>query len=206
MGCDCELKARDERERKTLIAVLLVNAFMFAFEVGLGVIAQSTALVADSLDMLADASVYAIGLYAVGRTGALKRNAARLSGIVQIFLAVLVLVDVLRRFVFGSEPISELIIGVGFVALVANVICLRIIAKHRDGGIHMKASLIFSANDVIANIGVIFSGILVLLLDSRFPDLVIGLIISIVVMSGGIRILKETSEDGNKANSTSKKP
>jgi len=193
-GCGCEIEAQNDQERKTLMIVLGINAFMFVFELVLGLVAESTGLIADSLDMFADASVYSIGLYAVGKSAALKGKAAQLSGIVQIVLAVLVLFDVLRRFLLGSEPVSILMMGVGLIALVANSICLSLISKHRDGGIHMRASVIFSTNDVIANIGVIVSGALVWALGTRSPDLVIGLIIAAVVLRGGIHILKETRE------------
>lgn len=192
-GCGCEMEARNEQERRTLRIVLGINAVMFMFEIVLGWLAQSTGLIADSLDMLADALVYAISLYAVGRADALKDRAARLSGMLQIGLAVLVLVDVLRRFLYGSEPVSLLMMGVGAVALVANSICLALIARHRDGGVHMRASLIFSANDVIANLGVIVSGGLVWLLGSRYPDLFIGFVIAGLVLYGGIRILREVA-------------
>ena len=105
----------------------------------------------------------------------------------------MVLFEVLRRFVQGSEPVSGLIMAVGCLALIANVICLVLISRHRDGGIHMRASVIFSTNDVIANVGVILSGALVWALGSPYPDLVIGLIIALVVLRGGVRILKESN-------------
>jgi Co/Zn/Cd efflux system component len=54
----------------------------------------------------------------------------------------------------------------------------------------MKASWIFSANDVIANVGVILAGFLVTVTSSRYPDLVIGLIIAVVVLNGARRILQ----------------
>ncbi len=188
------MEARNEQERKTLLIVLGINAFMFVFEMTLGLLAQSTGLIADSLDMFADATVYAISLYAIGKSSDLKTKAAKLSGIAQIFLALVVLADVLRRFILGSEPVSALMMGVGFIALLANATCLSLIAKHRNGGIHMRASLIFSKNDVIANIGVILSGILVWALGSRYPDLVIGSVIAVVVLRGGLQILKEAAE------------
>lgn len=193
-GCGCEMEARNAQERKTLLIVLGINAFMFVFELVLGLLAESTGLIADSLDMLADALVYSISLYAVGKSANLKTNAARSSGVAQIILALLVLADVLRRLIYGSEPVDTLMMGVGFTALIANSICLSLIAKHQNDGIHMRASLIFSKNDVIANIGVILSGALVWALGSRYPDLVIGLIIAAVVLRGGIHILKESAE------------
>lgn len=192
-GCGCEMEARDGRERKTLLLVLGINAFMFVFEMALGLLAQSSGLIADSLDMFADAFVYAISLYAVGKSSKLKTRAAKLSGIAQISLALMVIADVLRRFITGSEPVSALMMGVGCIALFANAACLLMISKHRDSGVHMRASLIFSANDVIANIGVILSGVLVWALGSRYPDLVIGFMIAAVVLRGGLKILKEAA-------------
>lgn len=190
--CGCEVEAGSEQERKTLLTVLAINAFMFVFEMTLGLLAQSTGLIADSLDMFADASVYTISLYAVGKSSTLKTKSAKLSGFAQIFLALLVLADVLRRFIFGSDPVSTIMMGVGVIALLANATCLYLIAKHRDGGVHMRASFIFSKNDVIANVGVILSGALVWVLGNRYPDLVIGFIIAVIVLRGGLQILKES--------------
>ncbi|MCK5189507.1 MAG: cation transporter [Methylococcales bacterium] len=192
--CGCEMEAKNDQERRTLRLVLGINAFMFVFELVLGIIAQSTGLIADSLDMLADASVYTLSLYAVGKNSALKTKSAKLSGYAQISLAILVLADVIRRFVLGSEPDSELMISVGVIALVANSICLYLISKHKDGEIHMRASFIFSKNDVIANIGIILSGVLVWVLGNRYPDLIIGFIIAVVILRGGFQILNESAK------------
>lgn len=87
-----------------------------------------------------------------------------------------------------------LMMSMGAIALIANVSCLMLIAKHRKGGVHMRASWIFSTNDVIANLGVIISGGLVMYLDSLLPDLIIGALISVVVVRGGVQILHEAKE------------
>src|SRR5690606_24845662 len=112
------------KEAGTLKILLGINAAMFAIELGAGLIAQSTGLVADSLDMFADAAVYGLALFAVGRAARLQVRAAHLAGIFQIVLALGVLVEVARRFLYGSEPASMLMMGFGLVALVANVSCL----------------------------------------------------------------------------------
>mgnify|MGYP000007860134 FL=1 len=192
--CGCEFEARNQAERRVLIALMAINGVMFVAEFALGWLAQSTGLIADSLDMLADATVYAISLYAVGRAAAAKQTAARLSGWLQISLACLVLMDVLRRTFLGSDPQSAWMIGVALVALIANVACMWLIRKHRDGEVHMRAAWIFSANDVIANVGLILAGVLVAATGSRWPDLVIGLIVASVVLRGGIRILHESKQ------------
>lgn len=192
--CGCEFEARNAAERKTLIAVLVINALMFVTEFSVGLVADSTGLTADSLDMLADAMVYAISLFAIGRSGKTRRRAAFGSGLFQIALALGVLFEVIRRFIVGSEPVSGLMMSLGGVALVANVACLFLLAKHRNGDVNLRASWIFSTNDVIANVGVILSGGLVLLLGSRIPDLIIGGIISAVVLRGGVKILRTSSD------------
>ncbi len=177
-------------ERKTLKTLLLINFGMFLFEIVFGLLSESTGLIADSLDMLADSLVYAISLAATGKALSSKRKAALTSGIFQILLAFGCILEVFRKLVYGSEPASLTMIAVSVLALVANVGCLALLHKHKDDGVHMKASWIFSANDVIANIGVILAGILVFATGSRYPDLVAGLLISIIVLWGGIRIIK----------------
>ena len=169
--------------------LLAINGAMFVFELIVGLIAQSTGLIADSLDMFADAAVYGLALYAVGRAAALKMKAAHIAGWLQVVLALGALLEVVRREVVGSEPASMLMMSIGLVALIANVTCLVLIAKKRDRGAHMTASYIFSANDVIANAGVIVAGVLVAWTGSSYPDLVIGAVIALIVLSGARRIL-----------------
>ncbi len=193
--CGCNLEIKNREESRILIILISINASMFFIEITLGIMSESTALIADSLDMLADATVYAIGLYAVGREARVKIKAAHISGIFQIILGAAVLIDVMRRAIAGSEPESFLMIYVGIAALIANTVCLQLISKHKEGEVHMRASWIFSKNDVIANIGIILGGVLVYLLDSRFPDLVIGFAIAIIVIRGGIHIVKDASNE-----------
>lgn len=187
--CGCEMQAKNAAERRTLRWLLAINGSMFTVELITGLLANSTALLADSLDMLADATVYGISLAAVGGSKRGKIRAALISGSFQMTLAGLVLVDVIRRFLLGSAPEPGWMMGIGAIALLANVICLSLIAKHRQGEVHMRASWIFSRNDVIANLGVICAGGLVQLFNSRIPDLVMGLLITGLVLRGGIEII-----------------
>ncbi|MCP5093163.1 MAG: cation transporter [Gammaproteobacteria bacterium] len=189
--CDCDVEVESNGQGRVLWILLSINAIMFIAEMTAGILAESTGLIADSLDMLADTTVYAIGLYAVGRAASEKIRAASLSGLFQIMLAVGVAVEVGRRMLFGSEPEALFMIGVSIVALIANVVCLAFISKHRNGEVHMRASWIFSKNDVIANIGVIVAGVLVYAFASPIPDLLIGALISFVVLRGGLAIVAD---------------
>ncbi len=180
----------DALESRTLRLLLAINAAMFVVELGAGLTFQSTGLLADSLDMLADAAVYGLSLYAVGRAASRKLRAARVSGALQLALAVAALGQVAYRLLFGSEPEPMWMVGVSAVALLANVTCLALIWRHREGGAHMRASYIFSTNDVLANLGVIVAGLLVALTSSNIPDLLVGGAIGVLVLTGAIRILR----------------
>lgn len=178
-----------EQESGTLRWLLGINAVLFVVEMTAGLIAHSTGLIAESLDNFADAAVYGLALYAVGHSVKMQVRAAHLAGVLQLILAVGVLVEVVRRFVFGSEPESLVMIAIAFVALIANTACLLMVSKHREGGAHMKASWIFSANDVVINLGVITAGALVAWTGSNYPDLIIGTIAGGIVLNGARRIL-----------------
>jgi len=179
-------------QKKLLWAVLAINFAFFIIEIVTGVISKSMGLVADSLDMLADSFVYGISLLAVGGTLIRKKRIAKLAGYFQIILAVIGFMEVLRRF-FGDEklPNFSTMIVVSIFALIANGICLYILQKSKSKEeAHMKASMIFTSNDVIINIGVITAGILVHWLNSEKPDLIIGTIVFALVIQGAMRILK----------------
>jgi|TARA_R110000782_G_scaffold70769_2_gene142121 cation transport ATPase len=178
-----------EQESGTLRWLLGINAVLFVAEMTAGLIAHSTGLIAESLDNFADAAVYGLALYAVGHSVKTQVRAAHLAGVLQLILAVGVLAEVVRRFVFGSEPESLVMMGIAFIALIANTTCLLLISKHREGGAHMKASWIFSANDVVINLGVITAGALVAWTGSNYPDLIIGSIAGVIVLNGARRIL-----------------
>lgn len=186
-----QIKHEETTQRKVLWAVLLINFAFFLIEIVFGFISNSMGLVADSLDMLADAFVYGISLYAVGGTIQRKKNIAKLAGYFQMTLAVIGFIEVLRRFI-GVEALPDFrtMIIISFFALIANSICLYLLQKSKSKEAHMRASMIFTSNDVIINIGVIIAGTLVLLLNSGMPDLIIGSIVFILVINGAIRILK----------------
>lgn len=183
---------KDTIQKKLLWTVLAINFAFFLIELATGLISKSMGLVADSLDMLADSFVYGISLFAVGGTIVLKNRIAKLAGYFQIVLAVIGITEVLRRF-FGMEkrPEYSTMVIVSVLALIANSICLYLLQKAKGKEeAHMKASLIFTSNDVIINFGVIAAGFLVNLLNSNKPDLIIGIIVFIIVIRGAIRILK----------------
>ena len=179
-------------QKRLLWIVLVINFAFFIIEMTTGLISKSMGLVADSLDMLADSFVYGISLFAVGGTMIKKKRIAKLAGYFQIVLATIGFIEVLRRF-FEVEKLPDFstMIIVSIFALLANGICLYILQKSRSKEeAHIKASMIFTSNDVIINLGVITAGLLVNWLNSSKPDLIIGTIVFILVLQGAFRILK----------------
>lgn len=179
-------------QRKLLWAVLGINFAFFIIEMTTGLLSKSMGLVADSLDMLADSFVYGISLFAVGGSLIRKKRIATLAGYFQLLLAALGFLEVLRRF-FGTEKLPDFttMIVVSIFALIANGICLYLLQKSKSKHeAHMKASMIFTSNDVIINMGVIIAGFLVHWLHSSLPDLIVGSIVFLLVVQGALRILK----------------
>jgi Co/Zn/Cd efflux system component len=178
-------------QKKILVQVLVINFVFFALELTTGFISNSMGLVADSLDMLADSIVYGLALIAVGGTIALKKNIARVSGYMQITLAVLGIAEVIRRFT-GTEAIPEFgtMIIISVLALLGNTLTMYLLMKAKSKEAHMKASMICTSNDVIVNFGVILAGALVYFTNSKYPDLIVGTIVFLIVARGAFRILK----------------
>lgn len=201
LALDTELVKTEETEEnvqndakhqsKLLWQVLIVNFTFFVLEMTFGLVSNSMGLVADSLDMLSDSFVYGLSLFAVGSVVARKKRIAKLSGYVQILLAIIGITEVVRRYFFEDDiPDYFTMIIVSVFALMANWLCLFLLQKSKSEEAHMKASMIFTSNDIIINTGVIIAGILVSLLSNRLPDLIIGSIVFVIVLRGAFRILK----------------
>jgi Co/Zn/Cd efflux system component len=179
------------RERKVLWTVLAINISFFVIEAVAGAVSNSMGLIADGLDMMADGIVYGLALIAVGGAAARKKNIAQFAGYFQIILAVLGFMEIIRRFI-GVEkmPDFQTMIVVAILALIADSFCLYLLQRNGSREAHMQASLIFTSNDIVIKFGVIIAGILVLLLNSGYPDLIIGAIVFAIVLRGAYRILQ----------------
>ena len=186
----------DHQQRRTLLIVLILNALLF---VGLGIgglVADSSALLANAVDHASDSVVYLISLVAIGRAASWKRGAARLSGILLLVFAAGVLIDVGRRWWFGTEPVGWTMMGLALVAAIVNLICLVLLRRDQSGDVNMEAAETFSLNDFASNGGILVAGGLVMWLDQAWPDLVVGMLVAAIAVKGGIEILRSASDEG----------
>ena len=187
--CGCHHEAKNAHERRVLWIALVLNAAMAVIGGIAGWIAHSTGVLADALDMRSDATAYAIGLVAIGRTARFKANAAWLSGGVLLVLGLGVLIEVGRRVLHGAEPLSGWMIGTALLSLVVNVTVLRLLSPLKSGEVHLRATWLFTRADVVANLGVILAGMLVWWLATPYPDYVIGTLIGLYVIKEAFEIL-----------------
>jgi Co/Zn/Cd efflux system component len=178
------------RERAALLVALGVNALFFLGEFVAGVLARSLGLIADALDMGADASVYALSVFAVGRSATRKRRLAATSGYLQLGLAFVGLAAVVRRFVVDVDPPDvATMIAMSLLALAGNIVTIVVLHRVRSSEAHIQASWIFTANDIKVNLLVIVAAAAVAVTDSAAPDLVAGAVIFLIVANGARRIL-----------------
>ena len=189
-GCEVR-EATTADERRVLLVALSLNAAMAVVGGLAGWIAQSTGLLADALDMLSDATAYAIALVAIGRSTLFKIKAANLSGGVLLVLGVIVLVEVGRRLIYGAEPLSQWMIGTALLSLAVNLVVLRLLAPMKSGEVHLRATWLFTRADVVANLGVILAGLLILWFGTPYPDYVIGTLIGLYVIKEAVEILRD---------------
>lgn len=191
--CGCEVTAKSRRERRILIIVLILNACMFVAEFGAGILSHSTALLADSLDMFADAFVYGLSLFALGRDQIWRNHAALANGILQLLIGLGIAMEAVNKLSIETIPVADIMGIFGIVALIINTVCFVLLKQFRNGDINLRAVWICSRNDMLANIGVLLAAILVAVMQSAWPDIIIGLLIASVIVHSAWKIVYEST-------------
>ena len=192
------LDPNDRRQRRALIIVLVLNlALTVGFSVG-GVIGDSSALLANALDSAADSLVFAISLLALGHGPRWKTGAARFSGITLLVFAAVILLDAVRRFLGGSEPLGSAIMIMGIIGAVVNAFCLWLLVRLKKKDVNLRAATTFSLNDFASNGGIFIAGGLVLWTGANWPDLVVGAAVAVIAVKGSVDILRDARQESRK--------
>lgn len=187
----CEIEKLRKRQYGTLKWVFIINAVMFAAELVAGLLASSTALLADSLDMLGDAISYSFSLYVVAKSDHWKALSAIIKGSIMASFGLFVLGQAIYKILNPAVPIYETIGIVGFIALAANAFCLFLLWKHKEEDINMRSVWLCSRNDIIANVSVLGAAASVWLTQAQWPDILVGIAIAVLFLSTSIHVLKE---------------
>ena len=191
-GEELEKLALQADQRRVLVIVLIINLGMFFAEFGAGLVAGSAALMADATDMLADAFVFGLSLYAIARSDRWKAGVAVFKGALILVLGLGILVNVAVKMQSGVPPSSSLMMLFGGAALVANLISVILLWRFRAQDVNMASTFECSRNDVISNVGVLIAAVLVAATSSPWPDIVIGLAMAAIVLRSAVRVLNES--------------
>lgn len=192
---DVNLDLGSTGKRRTLWIVLWLNVAIAVGFLATGYAGNSNALIANGLDNSSDAIVYGLSLLALTRSRTWKRGAARFSGIMLLIFAVGVVLDAVRRYFEGSEPVGEMMMTMAVVAAVVNLLSLYLLKKLQSKDVNLRAATTFSINDFFANGGVILAGIVVIWTGSNLPDLLVGIAVACIALYGGIDILRDAHMD-----------
>lgn len=191
-------KSSTGSKRRTLWIVLILNAGISAAFFLVGFTADSSALIANGVDNLSDAGVYLLSLIALSQRKVWKTRAAMVSGTMLLVFAVGILVDVGRRYFYGSEPVGSAMMVMSAVAAAINYLCLRLLQRLERPDVALRAATTFSFNDFISNGGILVAGALVLWLGTNWPDLVVGLATALIAIKGGIEILADARAEARR--------
>ena len=190
--CESDLAMIRTRQGRVLKTVLAINIAMFFVELVAGIVAGSTALLADSLDMLGDSLVYGFSLYVLHRTAVWRVRAAVVKGVVMVAFAGAVLVDAAFKVGSGVPPAVPIMLTIGVLALAANTVCFALLWRHRADDINLRSTWLCSRNDLIANSAVIVSAVMIALVQSRWPDVIVGVGIAGLFLRTAISVFRES--------------
>ena len=196
MDSCCESKAGElaqlrAKQSRVLYIVLAVNAVMFLVEFIAGWIANSTALLGDSLDMFGDASVYALTLFVLHRSVRARAGAALFKGGFMLLFGVLVVADAVRKLILQEVPSADWMGAIGTLALIANGYCFALLYSHRSDDLNMRSTWLCSRNDLLANSSVIIAAGMVVLTGSLWPDILVGLAIAVLFLHSAGQVIRE---------------
>ena len=202
----CEAKAQElvalrDQQRRVLVAVLAVNLAMFFVEFGAGLLSGSTALLADSLDMLGDSLVYGFSLYVLQRSLAWRARAALAKGVIMAAFGLGVLLESAFRLRAGVPPLVPAMAGTAVLALVANAFCFSLLWRHRADDINLRSTWLCSRNDLFANGAVLLAAGLVAWSESFWPDLIVGVFIAVLFLRTAASVLRESLTELGRARS-----
>jgi cation diffusion facilitator family transporter len=154
--------------------VLAINLGLFIVEIVAGILARSTALLGDSLDMLGDTLVYGFSLYVLDRSARWKARAALSKGVIMLAFGFAVLAEVVYKLLIPTIPIAQTMGVIGLVALLGNAICFWLLYRHRSDDLNMRSTWLCSRNDLLANTAVLAAAGGVAITGSPWPDVLVG--------------------------------
>lgn len=181
-----------ESHARVLWIVLVINALMFFVEGLAGVLAHSTALLADALDMLGDTLVYGFSLFVLARSSRWQASAALMKGGFMLAFGLGVMGEAVYKAFHPIMPNVETMGVIGSLAFAANLVCFILLYRHRGDNLNMSSTWLCSRNDLIANVGVLLAAASSYGFASRWPDIIIGVVIASLFLSSAYNVLRQS--------------
>lgn len=181
--------------KRALWIVILLNVGYGLIEIIGGIIADSQALKADALDFLGDGLITFLGVLAIGWSMIWRARSALIQGVFLGALGLGVFMSTIYRVVVLNQPNAELMGVFGFIALVVNVLAAIALLPHRTGDANVRAVWLFSRNDAIGNVAVVVAAGLVAWTGTRWPDLLVSLVIAGIFMHSSWSIVQDAMAD-----------
>lgn len=168
--------------RRVLLWVIAINFLGFVVVASGGLLAGSASLAANALDFLADAATYALSLWVIGKSVAIRSSAALAKGASLSVLGLSVLGFAIWRAVNGVPPEGLAISGLGIFGAAANLVAAILLSKYRDGDANVRSVWLCTRNDLIQCLAVVVVGAVVWITHSRWPDLIAGTFLAAVFL------------------------
>ncbi len=181
--------------RRILRWVIAINLGAFVVVASGGVLAGSASVAANALDFLADGATYALSLWAIGKSVAVRSGAALVKGASLGLLGLSVLGFAIWRLIVGAPPEALAITGLGLFGAAANLVAAILLAKYRDGDANVRSVWLCTRNDLIQCIGVAVTGVAVWLTGSRWPDLIVGLGLAAIFLRSAYQIVAQARQE-----------
>ena len=193
------------RGRNLLISILL-NILITAAQVIGGVVSGSLALLSDALHNFSDVISLVVSYVAnrlakkeasLQKTFGYKRAeilAAFINASTLIIVAVLLIIEAIKRFQNPEAIESNLVIWLSLIAIIANGISVLILKKDAEANMNMKSAYLHLFTDMLASIAVLIGGLLMKYYQLFWVDSVLTLAIAIYLIWVGFDLLKSSTK------------
>lgn len=192
--CNCEVDTRAlaARQRRVLLAVLIINIVTFVMMVTASYLSGSSALLSGTLDNFGDAVTYALSFAVVGASVQAKARVAFFKGLMILAAAAVVALQIVWRLTHLEVPIVETMGIAAVLNLAANGVCLYLLTPFKTGDVNMSSAWECSRNDVFEGGAVIVTTVAVALLGSAWPDIIVATALLAMFLRSGMRVLGTT--------------
>ena len=195
---------REASRRRLIVSLILITGYMIAEVVG-GIVSGSLALIADAGHMLTDAAAIALALFAMwlsSREASTRRTwgfhrtevlAAMINALALWLIAAWIVFEAVERFTRHHEIHIEggIMMAVGIGGLIVNIIAAWILHASSEHSMNVEGAFQHVLADLLGSIGVILSGICVLVFGWTIADPIISVIIAVLIVLGSWQLVSQ---------------